>query len=103
MIRVPEITTIKNEDASMKMQTIPSPKVIEPAAGVKSNCKVYNNQVFISGMTARQLDGSVPTGMYAQAKAAFQKIKDLMEAAGGKMNDIIQINIFTTEMPVAEF
>src|ERR1700743_2717823 len=103
MIRVPEITTIKNEDASMKMQTIPSPKVIEPAAGVKSNCKIYNGQVFISGMTARQLDGSVPTGMYAQAKASFQKIKDLIEAADGKRNDIIQINIFATELSVEDF
>jgi 2-iminobutanoate/2-iminopropanoate deaminase len=93
----------QNEDVSMKMRTVHSPKVISPAAGVKSNCKIYGNQVFIAGMTARQLDGSVPTGMYAQAKAAFQKIKDLMEAAGGKMNDIIQINIFATEMSVDEF
>jgi 2-iminobutanoate/2-iminopropanoate deaminase len=93
----------QKEDASMKMRTVHSPKVISPAAGVKSNCKVYNNQVFISGMTARQLDGSVPTGMYAQARAAFQKIKDLMEAAGGKMNDIVQISIFATEMSVDEF
>src|SRR5262245_60058887 len=87
----------------MKMKTIHSPKVITPPAGVKSNCKVYGNQVFISGMTARQLDGTVPAGMYAQARAAFQKIQDLIEAAGGKMNDIIQINIFATELSVEEF
>lgn len=87
----------------MKMQTIHSPKVISPPAGVKSNCKVYNGQIFISGMTARDLDGKCPEGMYEQSRALFQKMKDLIEAAGGKMNDIIQITIFVTEMSVEEF
>ena len=87
----------------MKMKTIHSPLVIEPVAGVKSNCKVYNGQVFISGMTARGLDGKVPEGMYAQTRALFGKMQALIEAAGGKMNDIIQINIFVTEMNVPDF
>lgn len=87
----------------MKMQTIHSPKVIEPAPEIKSNCKVYNGQVFISGMTARGLDGTVPKGMYAQTRAAFEKIQALVEAAGGKINDIIQINVFVTEMNVPDF
>ena len=87
----------------MKMKTIHSPLVIEPVPGVKSNCKVYNGQVFISGMTARGLDGKVPEGMYAQTRALFGKMQALIEAAGGRMNDIIQINIFVTEMNVPEF
>jgi 2-iminobutanoate/2-iminopropanoate deaminase len=87
----------------MRMKTVHSPKVIAPPPGVKSNCKVCNGQIFISGMTARGLDGKVPQGMYAQAKAAFQKIKDLAEAAGGKMADIIQIDVFVTEINVEDF
>jgi 2-iminobutanoate/2-iminopropanoate deaminase len=87
----------------MKMKTINSPKVITPAAATKSNCKVYNGQIFVSGMTARGLDGKVPEGMYAQTHALFQKMKDLVEAAGGKMDDLIQINVFVTEMNVPEF
>ena len=87
----------------MKMKTIHSPKVITPVPATKSNCKVYNGQIFVSGMTARGLDGKVPEGMYAQTRALFQKMKDLVEAAGGKMDDLIQINIFVTEMKVDEF
>ena len=87
----------------MKMRTIHSPHVIEPAPGVKSNCKIYNGQFFISGMTARGLDGTTPAGMYAQTRAAFEKIHALVEAAGGKMNDIIQITVFVTEISVEEF
>lgn len=51
----------------------------------------------------RGLDGKVPEGMYAQTKALFGKMQALIEAAGGKINDIIQINIFVTEMNVPEF
>jgi enamine deaminase RidA (YjgF/YER057c/UK114 family) len=86
----------------MKMKTIHSPKVIEPKPGIKSNCKVYGSQFFVAGMTARGLDGKVPAGMYEQSRAAFQKIRDLVEAAGGKMNDIIQINIFVTNATEVE-
>ena len=86
----------------MKMQTINSPDVIAPKPGTKSNCKVYNGQIFVSGMTARGLDGSVPEGMYQQSVALFQKMKDLVDAAGGKMDDIIQINVFVTEMSSLE-
>ena len=35
------------------MKTIVSPKVIAPQPGTKSNCKVFNGQIFVSGMTGR--------------------------------------------------
>ena len=87
----------------MKMQTVNSSKVKIPPADIKSNCKIYNGQVFIAGMTGRSPDGSIPKGMYEQTCVVFQKIKDLMEAAGGKIDDVIQINIFVTEMNVPDF
>jgi enamine deaminase RidA (YjgF/YER057c/UK114 family) len=84
------------------MQTIVSPQVIAPQPGTKSNCKVYNGQIFVSGMTGRDLDNSIPEGMYAQSKLLFGKMKALVEAAGGKMDDLIQINVFVTEMSTLE-
>ena len=86
----------------MKMQTVVSPKVIAPQPGTKSNCKVYNGQIFVSGMTGRDLDNNIPEGMYAQSKLLFSKMKALVEAAGGKMDDLIQINVFVTEMVTLE-
>ena len=86
----------------MKMKTIVSPKVIAPQPGTKSNCKVFNGQIFVSGMTGRDLENKVPEGMYAQSKLLFSKMKALVEEAGGKMDDLIQINVFVTEMVTLE-
>lgn len=36
--------------------------------------------------------------MYIQAKSIFQKFKDLLEAAGGKMNDIMSITVYVTNL-----
>jgi enamine deaminase RidA (YjgF/YER057c/UK114 family) len=36
--------------------------------------------------------------MYGQAQAIFAKIKHLMEAAGGAMDDIVKVVIFVTDI-----
>jgi enamine deaminase RidA (YjgF/YER057c/UK114 family) len=57
------------------------------------------DQVFIAGMTASygdELRGG--SSMYEQAAAIFTKIQQLMEAAGGVMNDIVKVNIFVTDI-----
>lgn len=36
--------------------------------------------------------------MYIQAMSTFQKFKDLLEAAGGKMNDIMSITVYVTNL-----
>ena len=86
----------------MKMKTIVSPKVIAPQPGTKSNCKVFNGQIFVSGMTGRDLENRIPEGMYAQSKLLFSKMRALVEEAGGKMDDLVQINVFVTEMETLE-
>lgn len=80
-------------------QRISSPHVAEPPPETWSNCLVIGDHVFISGMTARS--GTEIAGgdsMYAQARAVFAKIKHLMGAAGGKMDDIVKVTIFVTDI-----
>jgi enamine deaminase RidA (YjgF/YER057c/UK114 family) len=36
--------------------------------------------------------------MYEQARAIFTKIKHLIEAAGGRMDDIVKVQIFVTDI-----
>jgi enamine deaminase RidA (YjgF/YER057c/UK114 family) len=36
--------------------------------------------------------------MYGQSKAIFEKIRHLMEAAGGRMDDIVKVVIFVTDI-----
>jgi 2-iminobutanoate/2-iminopropanoate deaminase len=84
----------------MKMQGIYSPSVKEPKAGTWTNMKRFGDHFFVSGMTAHDLNGGVEGdgSMYSQAKVSFQKIRDLVEAGGGKMNDIIELSIFVTNI-----
>ena len=84
----------------MKMQRVSSPKLSEPTPGTWSNCRVYGNQVFIAGMTAGDGKGGVlgDGSMYGQARETFTKIKHLIEAAGGTMNDIIRVDIYVTDI-----
>jgi enamine deaminase RidA (YjgF/YER057c/UK114 family) len=84
----------------MKIQRVTSPNLAEPAPGTWSNCRVYGNQVFISGMTANDGKGGVlgDGSVYSQAQAVFTKIKHMIEAAGGTMNDVIRVDIFVTDI-----
>lgn len=77
----------------MKMKSVTCPTVPNPEPGTWTNAKLVGNQFFISGMTA-QGDGS----MYDQSVRTFQKIKDLVEAAGAKMNDIVELTIYVTDI-----
>ncbi len=78
---------------------ISSPHVPDPPPQTWSNCLVVGNQVFIAGMVARGPSGLVGgESMYAQAQAIFAKIKYLMEAAGGAMDDIVKVGIFVTDI-----
>jgi len=79
---------------------ITSPHVAEPADGLWSNCLRFGDAVYLSGLTARANDGQTIIGddAYTQAKVIFQKMKHLMEAAGGKIDDIVSMTIFVTDM-----
>ena len=71
----------------------------DPPPQTWSNCLVVGNQVFVAGMVARGSAGLVGgDSMYAQAQAIFTKIKHLMEAAGGAMDDIVKVVIFVTDI-----
>src|SRR5918992_1236324 len=83
----------------MPKRSVHSPEVPEPPPQTWSNCLVVGNYVYTAGMTA--LSGENIAGgdsMYEQAKAVFTKIKNLIEAAGAQMNDIVKVNIFVTDI-----
>jgi len=84
----------------MKAQRVTSKHLSEPAPGTWSNCRVYGNQFFVAGMTAGDGKGGVlgDGSMYDQARQTFTKIKHLIEAAGGTMNDIIRVDIYVTDI-----
>ena len=84
----------------MKKQRILAPTVAEPSAGMWSNCLRVGDLVYVSGMTARAPDGQTILGAdeYAQAQVIFGKIRDLVVAAGGVMDDVVKMTIFVTNI-----
>ncbi|MEU9094982.1 RidA family protein [Streptomyces sp. NPDC087901] len=84
----------------MKKKRFSSDAVREPADRTWSNCLRVDDLILVSGMTARGADGETLLGdtAYAQAKVVFQKIKDLVEAAGAVMDDVVKMTIFVTRM-----
>jgi 2-iminobutanoate/2-iminopropanoate deaminase len=77
-----------------------TPAVPEPPAGTWSNCLVAGGIAYVAGMTARGSDAAGDE--YVQAKAIFAKIKQLVEAAGGAMADVMKVTIFVTDISQRE-
>src|SRR5262245_492655 len=86
-----------------RIRRVSSPHVTEPAPGTWSNCLVVNGVAYVAGMIARGDDGKIAAGdEYDQAKAAFGKIRNLLEAAGGTMADVVKVTIFVTDITQRE-
>ena len=84
----------------MKKQRVTSPQVPEPPPERWSNCVRVDDMVYVSGMTAREKDGVTvgAQGEYEQTKVIFTKILHLIQAAGGVMNDVVNMQIFVTRI-----
>ena len=80
-----------------------SPHVSEPPEGTWSNCLVVDGVAYVAGMVSRGSDGKVVAGdEYDQAKMIFLKIKNLVEAAGGVLADVVKVTIFVTDISQRE-
>ncbi|MGB3430544.1 RidA family protein [Achromobacter sp.] len=79
---------------------ITSPHVAEAEPGLWSNCLRVKDSAYLSGLTARANDGTTIQGAnaYEQAQVIFAKMKHLLEAAGGQIDDMVTMTIFLTNM-----
>ena len=84
----------------MTIRRVTSPHVPEPPPERWSNCLVCDGIAYVSGMTARGTDPDQLKKMdeYEQAKLIFNKIKGMVEAAGGMMADVIKVTIYVTDI-----
>lgn len=84
----------------MKKTRILTDKVSEPRPKMWSNCLVSGDLFFVSGLTARGNDLVTIEGSnaYDQSKFIFAKIRAYVEAAGARMDDILKMTIFVTDM-----
>jgi len=89
--------------STSRITRVISPNVPEPEPRTWSNCLVVDGVAYVAGMVARDKDGQVIEGdEYDQAKLIFAKIRNLMEAAGGVMADVVKLTIFVTDITQRE-
>lgn len=83
----------------MGIERVYCDEVAEPMPGLWSNCLRVGNQVFLSGLVALDGDKIVATGdSHGQAIYIFDAIGHYLTQAGGKMSDVVALNIFVTDM-----
>lgn len=76
-------------------ESVPQP----PRPGMFSNARVHAGHFFISGMHAGGPDGPVGgADTYVQAHEAFRRVKELVEACGAQVDDILVLRIYLTDV-----
>lgn len=86
---------------SLKKQRFISPNVAEYPPGHWSNTIRVGDHIWLSGFTARSNDLKTIQGVgsaYEQTKVIFTKIKHCLEAAGSSLADVVNMNIYVTNM-----
>jgi enamine deaminase RidA (YjgF/YER057c/UK114 family) len=83
-----------------KIERVLTEHVKEPDPGLWSNCMRCGDQVYISGFVPLSDSGEVLgiNNPGEQVRVIFNKIKHYLEAAGGKMSDVIRVRIYVTDM-----
>jgi 2-iminobutanoate/2-iminopropanoate deaminase len=82
----------------MTIRRVTSPDAPEPPPERWSNCLVVDGIAYVSGMVARGAPNLEKMDEYEQAREIFRKIKALLEAAGGKMADVVKVTIYVTDI-----
>lgn len=69
------------------------------AIGPYSQAIEVNNMVYTSGVIpVDPATGVIPEGVEAQANQAFSNLKNLIEAAGANINQVVKTTVFIKEM-----
>lgn len=84
----------------MPFSTITTPEA-KPVASYKMATRQEGGQLlYISGQVARDTDGNViGTGdMRTQARQVFQNLRQVLQAAGGDLSDLMKITTYITKI-----
>jgi len=84
--------------ASIVARRVVAERVGEPPAATWSNCLVLGNEVVLSGMTAHPASHNQELDTYRQTLEVLEKIRALVEAAGGGAHNVYKLVIYVTNM-----
>jgi len=74
-----------------------NPASMAPPSGYSYAVKKSGTPVFISGQVGIDGAGKIAGDIDAQTEQAFQNVRTVVEASGGRMDDIVKLTIFVTD------
>ena len=81
------------------MKEIIQPALASVPKGSWSQGVVVGNLIFVAGQVGENSEGVItaPNDFAAQAERAFANVRNVVEAAGGSISDIVKITAFLTD------
>ena len=73
------------------------PPGVAPNPNLSPGMRV-GNMLYVSGHVGTDANGNVPDGCEAQSRQVMANIRAVVEAAGGRMEDVAKITCFLTNM-----
>ena len=78
--------------------SISSDKAPEPV-GPYPHARKVGNLLFLSGVGPRKRGSKeIPQGIEAQCHSVFENVKSILEAAGSKWENLVDVTVFLTDM-----
>jgi enamine deaminase RidA (YjgF/YER057c/UK114 family) len=105
LLQIPAVAVLDERETTMGER--PAISFIDPLPQLGQSRAVRvrgGSLVFLAGHTSGEMGGSDAFNFTAQAKRTFERIRSSLEAAGGKLSDIVSMSVFLTDMRfVSEF
>jgi 2-iminobutanoate/2-iminopropanoate deaminase len=80
----------------MQKERVASDRVFDPTPRAFSNAIKFGNFVFTTAKSGTDRNGKLPSGIEAQTKQSLENIRELLEAAGSNMEQILKVTIYLT-------
>ena len=81
----------------MTVERVPSPSPYAPVIGFSAAVRA-GDLVFVAGITAVTADGAiVGEDAYAQAREVLRKVGEALEAAGARLDQVVQTRIYLAD------
>ena len=76
---------------------VPSPSPYAPVIGFSAAVRA-GDLIFVAGMTAVTADGAIAgSDAYTQAREALRKVGEALEAAGGRLDQVVQTRMYLAD------
>ena len=81
----------------MKKEEIRTPKAPLPGGPYSQGIKT-GGRIYISGQRPQDATGAIPEDFANQAKQCLDNVRNVLEAAGAGLNDVVMVGVFLADI-----